>query len=112
MGNGSCLQAQNWDSPWGRFVSGNSHENSGPRVAAFMSFDFGRRALEQLVQMHHSNEINLVGVCTDDAVDPRAKICKKRRTWQYLSPLAIEATQRGTEALAIGPSGATLHWEN
>ena len=102
MTNGLNFETQNWDSPWGRYVSGNSQENSRPRVVAFMSFDFGRRALEQLVQMHHSREINLVGVCTDDALDRRAKICKKRRTWQYLSPLAVEATQRGTEALAIG----------
>lgn len=96
----SVALARDWDSPWGRFLPGNTWLRTGPRVVAFMSFDFGRRALEQLVQMHRASAINLVGVCTDDALDPRAKICKMRRTWRYLSPIAIEATQKGTEALA------------
>ena len=97
----SASLAIEWDSPWGRFLPGNSWLRNAPRVVAFMSFDFGRRALEQLVQMHRSSAIDLVGVCTDDALDHRAKICKKRRTWQYLSPIATEATQKGTEALAL-----------
>lgn len=90
-----------WDSPWGRFVPGIIRARPGPRVLAFTSFDFGRRALEELVRMHHRNAINLVGVCTDDALDPDAKISKQRRTWRYLSPIAVEATQRGTEKLAL-----------
>lgn len=57
------------------------------RLVAMTSFTVGRAALRAMAhyQRRHPDAVSLVGVVTDDPLDPAARIGRRKRAWKYLS---------------------------
>lgn len=79
------------DNRWGGLLEPDSSENpdkkdSGLRVALFASWDFGYLVLETLKEFEkeYPGELNIVGLVTDDPLNPDAKISVRKRIWSQL----------------------------
>ena len=79
------------DTRWGGLIEPDPTENpdktdEGLRVALFGSWDFGFLVLETLKEFENKypTQINLVGLVTDDPLNPNAKISVKKRIWNLL----------------------------
>jgi len=87
---GRKFTAEN-DTRWGGLIEPDPTENScktdeGLRVVLFGSWDFGFLVLETLKEFENKypGQINLVGLVTDDPLNPNAKISVKKRIWNLL----------------------------
>jgi hypothetical protein len=76
---------------WGGLIEPAPGENAaktgkGLRVAFFGSWKFGYIVLETLKKYENQfpDRLNLVGLVTDNALNPDAKISKKKRIWNIL----------------------------
>ncbi|MCX6223431.1 MAG: formyltransferase family protein [Bacteroidia bacterium] len=79
------------DTRWGGFFEPDPSENPGKtddglRVVLFASWDYGYLVLETLKEFEQKfpGQLNLVGLVTDDPVNPDAKISLKKRVWNLL----------------------------
>jgi len=87
---GRKFTAEN-DTRWGGLIEPASSENpvkteAGLRVVLFASWDFGYLVLETLKEFEkkYPSQLNLVGLVTDDPLNPDAKISLKKRVWNLL----------------------------
>jgi hypothetical protein len=83
------------DTVWGGYyLPGKTSQNSAGRlkIVLFGSAIGGQLILESLIrfQMKKPRLINIVGMVTDDPVDPRAKISLKKRIWSNYTPAESE----------------------
>jgi len=69
----------------------------GLRVLGICSWTLGFLAFEtmKLVARRLPSRLDIVGLVTDDPVDPSAKISVARRFWRYYTPAEREAYERG-----------------
>jgi hypothetical protein len=79
------------DTRWGGLIEPDPAENPGKtddglRVVLFASWDFGYLVLETLKEFEkkYPGQLNLVGLVTDDPLNPDAKISLKKRVWNLL----------------------------
>ncbi len=79
------------DTRWGGLIEPAPTENpdkkdEGLRVVLFGSWDFGYLVLETLKEFENKypGQLNLVGLVTDDPLNPDAKISLKKRIWHLL----------------------------
>lgn len=79
------------DNRWGGLIEPKISENpnktdEGINVVLFASWDFGYLMLETLKEFENkfSDRFNLVGLVTDDPLNPNAKISLKKRVWHLL----------------------------
>ncbi len=79
------------DTRWGGLIEPSPSENTGKtnagmRVVLFASWDLGYLVLETLkgIENEYPGQLNLVGLVTDDPLDPKAKISLKKRVWSLL----------------------------
>ena len=79
------------DNRWGGLIEPATTENpnktgAGLRVVLFASWDFGYLVLETLKQFENKypDQLNLVGLVTDNPLNPDAKISLKKRIWSLL----------------------------
>jgi hypothetical protein len=75
-------------SVWGRLFQPIKHkptDKTGIRVVIFGSTTAGHLVIESLAkyEIKFPGKVNLVGVATDDPVDPGARISVKKRIWNY-----------------------------
>ena len=79
---------------------------AGLRVALFASFEFGYLAVEAVkaYARRFPDRVQLVGVVTDDPVDPTARIGLKKRVWKHMARDEIVAIETAVveSALAAG----------
>ena len=63
-----------------------SKTSAGLRVVLFASWDYGYLMLETLKEFENKypNQLNLVGLVTDNSLNPNAKISLKKRVWSLL----------------------------
>jgi len=87
---GRRFTAEN-DTRWGGLIEPNPSENTwknstGLKVALFASWDYGYLMLETLKEFENKypNQLNLVGLVTDNSLNPNAKISLKKRVWSLL----------------------------
>jgi methionyl-tRNA formyltransferase len=76
---------------WGEMYEPSTpKQNSGRgiRIVLFVSCDCGNSVLNQVASFEkkHPDLVNIVGVVTDDPVDPRARISLKKRIWSQFTP--------------------------
>jgi hypothetical protein len=76
---------------WGGLILPDPGENPGKtqgglKVVVFASWKFGYIVLETLknYETRFPGNLNLVGLVTDNPLNPDAKISKKKRVWHYL----------------------------
>ncbi len=88
--NGRRFLAED-DIRWGGLIEPAPFENpdkrpGGMRVAVFASWDYGYLVLETLkaIENKFPDKLNLVGLVTDDPLNPLARISLKKRVWSYL----------------------------
>ena len=81
------------DTGWGELVLPAAAENPGKtaeglRVLGICSATGGFLTFEtlKLLERRLPGKVNIVGMVTDDPVDSRARITKKRRFWRYDTP--------------------------
>jgi methionyl-tRNA formyltransferase len=79
------------DSQWGELyepVHPKTNTGDGLRVVLFVSCNCGNIVLENLsrFEQRFPGRLNIVGVTTDDPVDPRARITLKKRIWSQYTP--------------------------
>jgi hypothetical protein len=79
------------DTRWGGLIEPEPLENpnktdAGIRILLFASWDFGYIVLETLKKFENKYPglINLIGLVTDDPLNPNAKISLKKRVWNLL----------------------------
>ncbi len=96
------------DACWGTLYQPAASEISdagqqGLRVLAMTSFTVGRATLQAIVrhQRRAPQALRLVGMVTDDPLDPRARIGRRKRAWKYLSPEAGAALLGSTIETAL-----------
>ncbi len=60
----------------------------GLRVVLFISCNCGNSVLKNLYEFEkrYPNLLNIIGVATDDPVDPAARITLKKRIWNFYTP--------------------------
>ncbi len=65
-----------------------SNKGKGLRVALFVSCNCGDITLRNLIRLEqkYPDQLNIVGVATDDPVDPHAHITLKKRVWHAYTP--------------------------
>jgi hypothetical protein len=87
---GRRFTAEN-DTRWGGLIEPEPSEKLGKtavglRVVLFASWDFGYLVLETLKKFENKypGQLNLVGLVTDDPLNPDAKISLKKRVWNLL----------------------------
>jgi folate-dependent phosphoribosylglycinamide formyltransferase PurN len=76
---------------WGAFyepVRPKPNSEKGLRVVLFVSCNCGNNVLNNLAHLEqkYPGLLNLVGVVTDDPVDPNAMISLKKRIWSQFTP--------------------------
>lgn len=77
---------------WGHYYRGSKTSPSkGLRVALFVAYDLGIEVFRKALELQRQGIIQIMGVATDDLMDPNARISKNKRTWKYFS-LAEQAT--------------------
>ncbi len=91
--NPDCVRPTRPDIGWGRFNCFRHRHTptNRPKVVLFCSFPFGNAALRHIVERRDELGITITGIVTDDVLDSKARISKKKRTWQYLS---VEKTRQ------------------
>jgi len=79
------------DTRWGGLIQPAPYENpdktwNGLRVVLFGSWEFGYLVLETLKEYERRfpEKLNLVGMVTDDPLNPDAKISLKKRVWNLI----------------------------
>jgi len=79
------------DTRWGGLLQPAPDENpsktsEGMRVVLFGSWEFGYLVLETLKEYERRfpGKVNLVGLVTDNPLNPDAKISLKKRVWQFI----------------------------
>ncbi len=79
------------DTRWGGLLTPGPLDNPGKctaglRVVLFASWDFGYLALETMKKFENANpgRLNLVGLVTDDPLNPDARISVRKRVWNLL----------------------------
>ncbi len=79
------------DTRWGGLIQPAPSEtqdksNDGLRIALFGSWEFGYLVLETLKEYDRRfpGKVNLVGLVTDNPLNPDAKISVKKRVWQFI----------------------------
>lgn len=75
---------------WGGHFEPNCKKNlkkKGLRTVVFASTTAGHLLLDHLIRYEkkHPEELNLVGIATDDPLDTNTKISVKKRIWNYYS---------------------------
>ena len=99
------------DTRWGGLIEPASGENPdktacGMKVVLFASWEGGYLVLETMkaFEMRFPDKLNLVGVITDDPLDPDAKISIKKRIWGFLDipDRVIDETTLINSALSYG----------
>ncbi|MCK5116862.1 MAG: hypothetical protein KAR44_09700 [Candidatus Aegiribacteria sp.] len=99
------------DTGWGYLMLPAAAENPGKtaeglRVLGICSATGGFLTFEtlKLLESRLPGKVNIVGMVTDDPVDSRARITKKRRFWRYYTPEEQEEYERGIieSALTFG----------
>lgn len=89
MKTSSPQYIQKFDSPdWGSYYMSPEHlaeEKKGLRIVLFGSTLGGMWVLESLKKLKEilGDRISLIGLATDDARDPQARISLKKRIWHY-----------------------------
>ncbi len=81
----------NKESLWGEYyepLNPKINQGKGLRIVLFVSCNCGNRVLNQLSVFEKKNPglLNVMGVVTDDPVDPHAKISLKKRIWSQYTP--------------------------
>ena len=78
------------DNHWGGLIQPAPDENpdkidSGLRVVLFVSWDFGYLMIEALKEFENKfgGQFNIVGLVTDNPLNPNAKISLKKRVWSH-----------------------------
>jgi len=79
------------ESQWGEFyqpVKPKLNYGKGLRVVLFVSCNCGNKVLNNLARFEqkYPDLLNLIGVATDDPVDPNAHISLKTRIWSQYTP--------------------------
>ncbi|MCX6225505.1 MAG: formyltransferase family protein [Bacteroidia bacterium] len=79
------------ESLWGEFykpVRPKENFGDGLRVVLFVSCNCGNNLLVNLFRFEqkYPGQLNIVGVVTDDPMDPNAKISLKKRIWSQYTP--------------------------
>jgi len=79
------------ESGWGALYTPRKPKNlskEGLRVAVFASCDCGNLLINDLAKYEecYPNLLNLVGIVTDDPVDPDARVSKHKRIWSQYNP--------------------------
>jgi methionyl-tRNA formyltransferase len=79
------------DSQWGELYEPDHpkmNPGKGLRVVLFASCNCGNNVLNNLAlfEKKYPGLLNVVGVCTDDPVDPGARISLKKRIWSKYTP--------------------------
>src|SRR5262249_49494980 len=76
---------------WGELILPASDEaaprsSGGLRVVMFASFEFGYMALQSVkaYARRYPERVQLVGLVTDDPVNPTARIALNKRVWKFL----------------------------
>jgi hypothetical protein len=79
------------DTRWGGLILPAPSENpdktgEGIRVVLFGGWEYGYLALETLkeYERRYPKKLNLVGIVTDDPLNPDAKISVKKRIWKFI----------------------------
>jgi len=79
-------------SRWGGLIQPAASENTdktndGLRIVLFGSWEFGYLVLETLKEYEHRfpGKLNLVGLVTDNPLNPDAKISLKKRIWNFIN---------------------------
>lgn len=103
-----------WDSAWGHYhdfsvIEGTPirtvslpREKSALKIVLFVSYSFGRLVLEAMLERQKTQgDIEIVGVVTDDVLDPKAKISKKKRLWKDIPEEKHAHYQNAVEHLAL-----------
>lgn len=77
------------DSQWGQLIIPGNNEASkktkkGLKLLLFASYKLGYLLVSTLIEFEkkHPDKLNIVGLITDDPVNPQAKISMKRRIWR------------------------------
>jgi methionyl-tRNA formyltransferase len=81
----------NQESLWGELyepVQQKVHSGNCPKVVLFVSCNCGNVVLKNLFRFEqkYPDLINIVGVATDDPVDPAARISREKRIWSQYKP--------------------------
>jgi len=78
------------DNRWGGLLhpapgENPSKDSNGLRIVLFASWDYGYLVFESLKEFEHKypGKINLVGLVTDNPLNPDAKISIKKRVWKF-----------------------------
>ncbi len=87
---GRKFTAEN-DTRWGGLIEPDALENpdktdAGIKIVLFGSWDFGYLVLETLKKFEskYPDQLNIVGLVTDNPINPDAKISLKKRVWNLL----------------------------
>lgn len=97
--------------PWGHYILPAQDENpgksqSGLRVLVIGSWTLGFLTFDTIkaYERSHPGRLNLIGLVTDDPLDPAAKISVQRRFWRYYAPATREDYELGIlqSALSFG----------
>jgi hypothetical protein len=97
----------NQQSRWGALytpLKPKAEKKGGLRIVLFISCNSGNLLFENLVHFEslYPEKLNIVGVVTDDPVDPAARISIKKRIWNQFSPEEREVLFQRTVDSAIG----------
>lgn len=92
---------ESWDSPWGHY-----HPSEPPiaaprdhiRTVLFTSCPLAPRVFRDVLS---TPGVTVQGLVTDDVIDPRARIGKRRRIWRHLSGEQQRDCQTSLESLAL-----------
>ncbi len=100
---------KNNESEWGALyipINPKKEKKSGLRVGLFVSYDSGNLTLKDLGRFEtlFPDKLNIVGVATDDPVDPKAKISIKKRIWSLFDADKHQAIMQRVidESMKIG----------
>lgn len=81
------------DSAWGNYITPAPDEtrnraNESLRVVVFGSWTLGMLAFEAARELEtlHPDKVNIVGLVTDNPLNPGARISKQKRFWRYYGP--------------------------
>lgn len=91
--------AEAWDSDWGRYLPAEPHDASARlRVALFSGGPVAHHLLHGLRGLA---TVSIVGIATDDLIDPRARISRRRRFWRHVTPAQAIEHQVAVELTAL-----------
>lgn len=97
-----ALQEQ-WDSRWGRYFPGlvRPSPEGVVRVVLLVGSELGLGVLRSLLALQASGgPVRVVGVATDDLIDRKARIFRRRRIWRHYTDEACRTLQAEVEVTA------------